>query len=80
MGFLFGANKWPPPVIIAPPPPTVAPKAKTPLQETVDVQAEEAAVGEVERVKKKRGLLSTITTSGQGILEKGPVSKKKLGE
>lgn len=84
MSFLFGGSRRAPPPVIAPPlpiaPPTAAPEAKSEVQEVIDVQAEAAAAAEVKKTKKKRGFLSTILTSGEGLLTEAPVKKKKLGE
>ena len=68
MGSIFSKPKIPEP-IMPPPAPVVG-----------DTTTKEAAAREAERIRKKRGIASTIKTSEQGIPTPPNVLKEKLGE
>lgn len=81
MGFwknLFNLMFWP----LTPFPGTKTPEipAFTPPPSIEDPEIKEAAAREAERIRKKKGLRSTILTGSQGLLTPPPVLKEKLGD
>ena len=68
MGSMFSKPKIPEP-IMAPPPPSTSD----------DRAAQEAAAREAERIRKRKGMASTIKTGPEGLTEAPTVLKEKLG-
>jgi len=68
MATLFSKPKMPEPIM--PPAPPAAD----------DTAAKEAAAREAERIRKRKGMASTIKTSEQGITTAPTVLKEKLGD
>ena len=70
MGPIFSKPKMPEPIMPPAPPPPAA----------EDTAAKEAAAREAEKIRKRKGMASTIATSGQGITTAPTVLKEKLGD
>jgi hypothetical protein len=68
MASIFSKPKMPEP-IMAPPPPSTSD----------DRAAQEAAAREAERIRKRKGMASTIKTGPEGLTEAPTVLKEKLG-
>lgn len=69
MASMFSKPKMPEPIVTPPPPP--------PASE--DLAAKEAAAKEAEKIRKRRGAVADIKTSGLGLTEAPTVLKEKLG-
>ena len=69
MGSMFSKPKIPEPIMAPPPPPLPS----------ADTAAQEAAAREAERIRKRKGMASTIKTGPEGLTEAATVLKEKLG-
>lgn len=67
MAGIFSSSKMPEPIITTPPPSSEDPAIK------------EAAEREAERIRKKKGVASTIMTGPLGVTEPANVLREKLG-
>ena len=69
MASIFSKPKMPEPIMAPPPPPSTSD----------DRAAQEAAAREAERIRKRKGMASTIKTGPEGLTEAPTVLKEKLG-